>query len=143
MAGGGVFRPPYAAAVGLAGWHINNGPWVRGACLIRGVDPDRLTASNLLDITHYLLEEDSLRGIAMAEDPADTVAKMRAGIYRNLYKRSHETGTAGDIEAEDGVLYATADGTHPREIKPFVPPTEMTENDALPFGNVVGAPLGF
>lgn len=94
----------------------------------------------MLDITHYLLEEDSLRGVAMAQDAPDAIAKMRAGIYHNLYKRG-----AGITESDDGDdTYQTADGgSRPREIKPYVPPTDMTENEALPFGNVVGAPLGF
>jgi hypothetical protein len=75
----------------------------------------------------------------MAEDPAEVVAKMRAGIYRNLYKRSHGINEYEDIEIEDGVIVAPGE----REIKPYVPPTDMGENEALPYGNVVGAPLGF
>jgi len=103
----------------------------------------------MLDITHYLLEEDSLRGIAMAEDPADTVAKMRAGLYRSLYKRGHGINSANEIEVEDGVTYAdeqTASGpirASNNQVQPYIPPTEMTDNEALPYGNVVGAPLGF
>lgn len=80
----------------------------------------------------------------MAEDPAKVVADMRAGIYRNLYKRGHGLNDADDIPVEDAVTYETADGgSKPRAVKPYVPPTDITENEALPYGNVVGAPLGF
>ncbi len=100
--------------------------------------------SHMLDITHYLLEEDSMRGIAMAEDPPETLAKMRAGIYRNLYKRSHgASASGGENDQPYDAPYPTADSASGRELKPYVPPTELTENEALPYGNVVGAPLGF
>jgi hypothetical protein len=75
----------------------------------------------------------------MAEDPSEVVAKMRAGLYRNLYKRKHGMNDYDDIPIEDGVVMAPSE----REIKPYVPPTDITENEALPYGNVVGAPLGF
>lgn len=93
----------------------------------------------MLDITHYLLEEDSLRGIAMTEDPGETVAKMRAGIYRNLYGRSH--GMTGSPD-EDPDTASGFQGAASGEIKPYIPPTELDENGELPYGNVVGAPLG-
>lgn len=95
----------------------------------------------MLDITHYLLEEDSLRGIGLNADPPEAVAKMRAGIYRNLYGRKH--GLDPDVENDQEDPYGTADGGSGRERKPYIPPTEMSENEALPYGNVVGAPLGF
>ncbi len=93
----------------------------------------------MLDITHYLLEEDSLRGLGMAEDPGKAVDDMRAIIYGQLYGQNRPAGSDDDD-------YAVADPERPdqvRERKPYVPPTEVTENEALPYGNVVGAPLGY
>jgi len=95
----------------------------------------------MLDITHYLLEEDSMRGVAMQEDPPEALARMRAGIYRDLYKRGHGSGESD--EDMDDQPYETADRSSRRERKPYIPPTEINENEALPYGNVVGAPLGF
>ena len=61
------------------------------------------------------------------------------GIYRNLYKRDHGTGAIDD-EQNDQTAYPTADGgSRPRKIEPYVPPTDVSENEALPYGNVVGA----
>lgn len=100
--------------------------------------------TDLLDITHYLLEEDSLRGIGMSEDPPEQVAKMRADLYRRLYKRPHGLEARyGDSEQDVDMPYDTAGGPGTRELKPYIPPTEITENEALPYGNVIGAPLGF
>lgn len=80
----------------------------------------------------------------MAEDPPEQVAKMRAGIYRDLYGRKHGLDARIEEDGEhDDMPYVTADGGAPRERKPYIPPTELTENEALPYGNVVGAPLGF
>lgn len=89
---------------------------------------------------HYLLEEDSLRGLAvMTEDGPEVVAKLRKGIYRDLYGRDH--GLVPDDVQSD----APADVPMPpvsRKPKPYIPPTDFTGDDALPYGNVVGAPLG-
>lgn len=84
----------------------------------------------------------------MAEDPADAVAKMRAGLYRDLYKRGHTSNTYADLDPEEGVYAPTHvdDGRVApmrQATKPYIPPTELSDNEALPFGNVVGAPLGF
>ena len=72
----------------------------------------------------------------MAEDPAETVAKMRARLYRSLYGRSHGMGASTSDDSD------TAGGYQTNEVKPYIPPTEFADNDALPYGNVVGAPLG-
>lgn len=92
----------------------------------------------MLDIDHYLLEEDSLRGIGMAEDPAQVVADMRAGLYRDLYGRGR---TDDDMLPVDTMVQDPLAPEAVRPTKPYIPPTEITEDDALPYGNVVGAPL--
>ncbi len=93
----------------------------------------------MLDIDHYLLEEDSLRGLGMAEDPAQVVADMRRNLYRDLYGR----GRAEDIMlTADDVLQDPLAPQAEKTTKPYIPPTEFSEDDALPYGNVVGAPLG-
>lgn len=80
----------------------------------------------------------------MAEDPPGQVAKMRADLYRRLYKRPHGLEARYvDSEQDADMPYDTAGGPDTRELKPYIPPTVITENEALPYGNVVGAPLGF
>jgi hypothetical protein len=92
----------------------------------------------MLDIDHYLLEEDSLRGLGMAEDPAKVVSDMRSGIYRDLYGQ----GRSNDMPTDEMLMEDQPTMQAARPIKPYIPPTELTEDAMLPYGNVVDAPLG-
>ena len=46
-----------------------------------------------------------------------------------------------NVPIENGVMVEPDRTSGP--VKPYIPPTELTDNEALPYGNVVGAPLGF
>ena len=99
---------------------------------------------DMLDMLHYLFESDSLTD----EDVDKAKRRMRQQIYKLLYLRDYtwQDGADDTRYREFGTQDAGVDptgGTAPKfEHKPYIPPTPMSDNPALPFGNVLDAPLG-
>lgn len=103
-----------------------------------------------MDVLHYFFEDD-LRFFS-AED-GEAKDKMRHTLYRELYDVEYKYGVFDksasrtykdfDVDSEE-LSHAeseTIDPFNPKERKPFIPATQMSENSALPFGDIIDAPL--
>jgi hypothetical protein len=91
---------------------------------LNGVKLKELDASDMLDVIHYILEEDMTP--AFVEDEAKAKVKIRSVIYREMYGVTYNSGSA----ASEG--YASSG-----DVMPYVPPTDPED-----FGKILGSPLG-
>lgn len=107
--------------------------------------------SDLLDVAHYLFEQDHA---ALDGDQAKARDGLRKSVYMNLYKQkaykwemaAGET-TAGSSNAAIDLPMDSADmmgpATLPKyEHKPFIPATPMDVDSPLPIAGLKEAPLG-
>jgi hypothetical protein len=150
MARRGVFKPPYAGARGLIEWAIDLWPYVNGKALLSGVKLKELEMADMLDVVHFLFEEDLNFS---SEEEAQAKSQIRSVLYRDLYKQTYKYGVksksqsynySNDTYPSDGFL--GKDETVPDPIKPptkpFVPTTDFNADSPLPFGQIVDPPLG-
>jgi hypothetical protein len=90
-----------------------------------------MEASDMLDVIHFLYEED-LRYSNVEE--AQWLDTKRQHIYKELYGEDYKyfstkrTGS-DDLISEDGEV-----------VKPYIPPTEFDPDSSNPFGSVLDAP---
>jgi hypothetical protein len=110
-----------------------------------------MDASEMLDVIHYLFEED-LTHMASAEQ-VEAKERVRSIIYRDFYERKYKYGsTSNDYNMSNEVLQDGLVGDEEDELKPFDPtkapikpyfaPTNPDEKSAKPFGMNIDAPLG-
>lgn len=81
--------------------------------------------ADMLDVIHFMVEDDLLRSVVMAENPAQAASDFRSEIYREVYRRPYRSalGGASAVSAADPEVSAPAT----REIKPYIPPTMPTD----------------
>jgi hypothetical protein len=112
-----------------------------------------MEASQMLDVVHYLFEEDS---VYTSREHIASSSEMRKQLYENLYNTNYRYYV--DVKAYDsdgkngGRKYIDDNEFNPAdqpfdpmqqsETKPFVQPTELKENAYLPYGPSLDAPLG-
>ena len=122
---------------------------------MNGVNLEELEVSDMLDVIHYMFEEDMR--IPSAE-VAEAISKSRSILYRELYGREYEyaVGTnkmfAGEgIDAplehssyndDDISPFDPTWGTRATAAKPFIPATDFNPDAVNPFGTTLDAPLG-
>jgi hypothetical protein len=121
-----------------------------------GVKLEELDVSDMLDVIHYMFEEDMR--IPSAE-VAEAVSKSRSVLYRELYGREYQytVGTnkmfpgegidaplEHDDDDDDITPFNPTWGTRAtsRDAKPFIPATDFNPDAANPFGTTLDAPLG-
>jgi hypothetical protein len=144
MAGRTVLRTPYQGVLGLLDWAVDNWPYVNGRALFSGIELKELEASTMLDVVHYLFEDDLRMG--GFEDP-EAISKMRTQIYRVMYNREYRTGiaTSGskyNVNTANGADLTPFDPGSPTTTKkPYIPATSFDPNSPLPFGQNLDAPL--
>jgi hypothetical protein len=114
-----------------------------------GVNLAELDASDMLDVLHYMFEDDMR--FASAEQ-AEAISKSRSLLYRQMYEKEYtyrfSTGI-GSVPAsidpplghEDASDIRPFDAERQGSVKPYVPPTKIDENSARPFGTTLDAPL--
>lgn len=100
----------------------------------------------MLDVIHYLFEEDARFSTA---EQADATSSLRTQLYRQYnktyrYATSSSSGksgrayvpkgSAGDFDFDDPMFSSN-------ETKSYIPPTEFNPDSVLPFGADIGAPL--
>ena len=98
----------------------------------------------MLDVLHYLFEEDLVVGSAEELEAKD---KVRSTIYREFYKSSYRYSSSKSSPTHD---YGFDDIDSPVNIpasqaqtKPYFPPTNFDPDSANPFGAALKeAPLG-
>jgi hypothetical protein len=122
-----------------------------------GVQLKELECSEMLDVLHYMFEEDSKH--ASAEE-AENVSKIRTSLYRHLYDREYKfeystPGTRYNYNTASGAPdsklpndgYVSDDADAPLQpdkgpTKAFVPATEFNPDSPMPFGRTLDPPSG-
>ena len=108
-----------------------------------------MEASDMVDVIHYLFEEDASR--YSSGEQAEAVSAMRTQLYLSYGKTYAYTissksstgksyipkGAAADYGFDDDPL-ASAKGP----TKGYIPPTDFNPDSVLPFGSDLDAPLG-
>ena len=109
-----------------------------------------MEAADMVDIFHYLFEEDNRYSDA---DQVKGVDEMRSRLYR-LYGTSYDYGSSGSSSSNGGRKYVSDsdfdfDESDPmpydgksQPVKSYVAPTEFNPDSSMPFGGVLDAPLG-
>lgn len=107
--------------------------------------------SDMLDVIHFFLEEDSTN-VSTAEQ-AEAKDSIRISIYKNMYDTEYKyasTKSSTGIENLDDPFGDDDDDmpvpvdpfARSNVVKPYVPPTDFDPDAAKPFGRILDAPLG-
>jgi hypothetical protein len=118
-----------------------------------GLDLQEMEASSMLDVLHYLMEEEMIR---QHRQETDIPGAVRDYIYRELYdiKYPYYTPVGGRRYSADGnnieALEDPLDGVAPfnpkdggaTPVKAYTPPTEIDPTAQKPFGALLDSPLG-
>lgn len=154
MVGRNVLGTPYEAARALLDWAIDLWPYVNGKSIFYGVDLKSLSPSDMLDVIHFLFEDD-MHSSSTGEQ-AEAKDKSRTMLYSNLYGKVYKYASKGSSSdqlppdvAADMQDYDMPVPVDPFErsqgssiVKPFIPATSVDNGSRLPFGNALEAPLG-
>jgi hypothetical protein len=105
-----------------------------------------MESSEMLDVIHYLFEEDVRYASA---EQAEAVSNLRTQLYLTYgktykYGQSSKSsnrnyipqGAGEDFGFEDPMMSDTG------QVKGYIPPTEFNPDSAMPFGSVLDSPLG-
>lgn len=113
---------------------------------MNGIQLTSMEASDMLDVIHYLFEED-LR--FSTGEQAEAVGKSREIIYKQLYDIDYIfSGSNRSSRARSGSSFDDFDNIQPfdpkkKVTKPYIPPTQFDPDSGLPMsGNgLLEAPL--
>lgn len=104
----------------------------------------------MLDVLHYLLEED-LRYHSPEE--YESINSVRSYIYKDLYKTEYKYKGESIIKKQQqngGRSYIGKNASWDNlpdefstsnEVKPYIPPTPVDPDSPLPFGGILDTPL--
>jgi len=143
MVGRTVLGTPYAGVFGLLDWMVDNWPYVNGRCLLSGIALLKMDASDMLDVVHYMFEDD-LR-VSSAEE-AEAVSKIRETMYPLLYGRPYKSlftssNTKYNMNTASSGPIPTVSTPPGSERKPYIPPTQFDPDSPVPFGEKLDSPL--
>jgi hypothetical protein len=124
-----------------------------------GLNLSSMEADDMLDILHYMFEEDMF---VNSVEQIESRRKTRKLIYQEMYEREYEYGVTTGAQASDSDFYAP--DTYPEDgfmangdpiipfnpdesgvefnSKPYMPPTNFNPDSSLPFGVKIDSPLG-
>ncbi len=88
----------------------------------------------MLDVVHYLFEDDSRYSSA---EEAESVSALRTSIYGRLYGINYKYQVKSRLNKNN----ASNTYSDPNEVKPYIPPTEFDPDSADPFGGILDAPI--
>lgn len=114
-----------------------------------------LEASDMLDVIHYLFEDDVLSASGDHIEYKDT---FRDNLYGEMYKYNYKYKTRSETDGSYGLseLDSPLDSDTPpvdesekikvfspreKTAKPYIPPTQISVDDVKPFGSVLDAPI--
>jgi hypothetical protein len=161
LANGAIRQPPGIAARGLIQWAIDLWPYINGKALFNGLELREMEVSNMLDVLHFLFEDDLNYSTA---EQAEAHGEVRNNMYSSLYgirykyytpskKRGSQSFSGGGLSTASGETFGGPEDDfggpvkpfNPRkaQTKPYFPPTDLTGNASKPFGSVLDAPLGY
>lgn len=121
---------------------------MNGKAIMSGVRLPELTASDMLDVIHFLLEDD-LTGVVNQEQ-SDAKDQIRQQIYSSMYKTeyAYSAKKQTDFSALDDPLGEEDDIPVPVDpfersgaVKPYTPATDFDPDSLKPFGSLLDAPL--
>jgi len=148
LANGRVLKPPKRAVDGLLEWAVNLWPYVNGKAVMNGLQLSSMEASDMLDVIHYLFEEDMRYS---SGEQAEAVEKSREIIYKQLYNVDYlfsGNSSRSSRNANNGGSFNDFDDIQPfdpkkKVTKPYIPPTQFDPDTGLPMsGNgLLEAPL--
>ena len=103
----------------------------------------------MMDVAHYHMEHD----MVLDGNLMEARDKFRAFLYGKMYQEPYTWGGAntrgsGERSAQDGDEFSKDDAAlMARNVsmasKPYVPPTEIQDNEHKPFGDLLDAPMGY
>lgn len=108
--------------------------------------------SDCLDVIHFFFEEDFER--ISTHEQTVVIDKTRTYIYETLYGRAYKYGSSqsDDFQYIDEPLDEDLNTSEefipvdpfarPEVVKPYIAPTKVNANSALPFGKGIDAPIG-
>lgn len=149
MAYRGVHEPPKSAARGLVSWAIDLWPYVNGKALFNGIKLAELEASEMLDIIHFIFEEDMTHS---SGEQAEVQSRVRTTLYETMYETKYKYGYES-TESRNQRIYdeALEEPDIVENLKPFdpikaptkgfVPATDFNPEAVKPFGSGLDAPL--
>lgn len=116
---------------------------------MNGVKLSSMEMSDMLDVIHYIFEEDLYASTA---EEVDAKSKVRAHIYNSFYNKPYKYASSSSTSTNkfasgDDYMGDDLSGLQPfdpsrQATKPYIPPTEFNEKEYLPFGKTLDAPLG-
>lgn len=95
----------------------------------------------MLDVLHYLLDEDAT---VSSGEAARAKSEIRTTLYKTLYNREYVYSTTSSSNSFDEDFEPAAfGGSSSREVKPYMAPTNFNPDAANPFqGALRETPLG-
>lgn len=115
-----------------------------------GVRLPELAASDMLDVIHFLLEDDLIS--VVNQEQSDAKDQIRQQIYSSMYKTEYmySAKKQTDFSALDDPLGEEDDVPVPVDPfersgavkpKPYTPATDFDPDSSKPFGSLLDAPL--
>lgn len=136
MADRAVLGPPGRAARGLTQWAVDLWPYVNGKSLTLGLRLAEMELSDMVDVLHYLFEEDSRFGTA---EEAEALGTMRSTLYSTMYGTTYRYSLkSSNSRGRSSNEFSPST----EDLKPYIPPTEFDPTSHRPFGDVLNAPIG-
>jgi hypothetical protein len=94
-----------------------------------------MVMADMVDVIHYLFEEDSRY---RSQEEVESVSAVRTQVYESLYGTTY----LYKVNKKSGTSNSASSGVSDLdEIKPYIPPTEFDPNSVNPFGSALEAPL--
>lgn len=117
---------------------------------MQGIRLGEMEASDMLDVIHYLFEEDVA---FVSEEQAQVQSGTRVRLYQDMYgtpyKYAYKSKSNGRTYIDESVIdepFTQEDLPKPfdpraTQVKPFIPATKINPDAADPFGGVLDAPI--
>jgi hypothetical protein len=101
-----------------------------------------MEVNNMLDVLHYLLDDDLS---FVSGDHAKAKSTIRESLYKNIYNEKYKYAVSdgtNQYDFSDETLVTTG-GAKSTEVKPYIPPTPFNPDSSNPFGAALReTPLG-
>jgi hypothetical protein len=147
LVSGAIFITPYDGARALLEWAVDLWPYVNGKAIMSSVNLGELNSADMLDVIHFILEEDLL---ASSEEEVHYKSASRKTIYEQfyneVYKYEQKSKNSGSSTTANGEIIdndlTPFDPTVKNVRKPYIRPTDMNPESNRPFGDVLDGPIG-
>jgi hypothetical protein len=133
---GAILIAPRAGVRALIEWAVDLWPYVNGKAIMSNVDLLSLDASDMLDVIHYLFEEDIM---VSSEEEEQFKSDTREALYNVFYEKPYKyktkkSSSANNVFGADGEMY--------EDLQPFDPTNESASMQApASFGVGIDGPL--